>query len=220
MAKGPAQTPPPPRRRPQQSRSRELVRAIREAGLAILAEQGAAGLTTNRIAERAGVGIASLYRYYPDKEAVLADLFDEKVRAIDQSYRETIAGQRLDSLPLRAKVHHLVATPVAISRELLALHRDFFQHHHLRFEISYRCGPDGEQSWEAWAEQWWRQVLAADRAALRISDVDIAARVTLAAARGAIDSAIARHPALLEQPGFVDALVDMICRYLLPDPPT
>ena len=153
MAERSTDTPPMPRRRPQQSRSRELVRAIREAGLAILAEEGAAGLTTNRIAERAGVGIASLYRYYPDKEAILADLFDEKVRAIDQFYRDTIAGQSLDVLPLREKIHCLVATPVAISRDLLALHRDFFQHHHLRFEISYRHGPDGERSWEEWAEQ-------------------------------------------------------------------
>lgn len=220
MAERSADAPPSPRRRPQQSRSRELVRAIREAGLAILAEQGAVGLTTNRIAERAGVGIASLYRYYPDKEAILADLFDEKVRIIDQFYRDTIAGQSLDALPLREKVHHLVATPVAISRDLLALHRDFFQHHHLRFEISYRHGPDGERSWVEWAEAWWRQMLAADQAALRVADLDIAAKVSLAAARGAIDTAIARYPEVLEQPAFAEALEDMVCRYLLPDSPS
>ena len=43
----------------------------------ILVEDGLAGLNTNAIAERAGVNISTLYRYFPDKYAVLVHLFDE-----------------------------------------------------------------------------------------------------------------------------------------------
>lgn len=211
-----SKTPPSPRRRPRQSRSRELVRAIREAGLLILEEQGAEALTTNRIAERAGVGIASLYRYYPDKQAILADIFDERVRAIDTLYRKTLAERDLEALPLRQQIHHMVDTPVRLSRELLRLHADFFRHHHAAFEISYRYSPDGEQSWAEWAEDWWQQVLEQRRDELRVADPALAARVVLLAARGAIDGAIERRPELLEDPAFTDALVEMACRYLLP----
>lgn len=212
-------TPPAPRRRPRQSRSRELVRAIREAGLAILREQGAAALTTNAIAERAGVGIASLYRYYPDKQAILADIFDEQVQSIDRFYRQTLASQQLEGLSLREQIYNLVATPVELSRQLLQLHRDFFQHHHLQFEISYRPSPEGEQTWEEWAEDWWQRILRQTREPLRVTDTDLAATVMLLAVRGAIDSAIERHPALLEQAAFVDQLAAMASRYLLADRP-
>jgi AcrR family transcriptional regulator len=45
----------------------------------VLAEGGVAGLTTNRIAEVAGVSIGSLYQYFPNKEAVAAALIDRYV---------------------------------------------------------------------------------------------------------------------------------------------
>ncbi len=63
-----------PRKSPQQERSRFTVDAILEAAAYILVRRGYEGLTTNRIAERAGVNVASLYQYFPNKEAVLAEL--------------------------------------------------------------------------------------------------------------------------------------------------
>ena len=48
-----------PRKRPRQQRSRVLVASVREACLRILDDEGAALLTTNRIAEVAGVAIVS-----------------------------------------------------------------------------------------------------------------------------------------------------------------
>jgi DNA-binding transcriptional regulator YbjK len=60
------------RRAPKQDRSREIVSAIVAAGRELLARDGPASLTTNRIAERAGVSIGSLYRYFADKDAILA----------------------------------------------------------------------------------------------------------------------------------------------------
>ena len=64
---------PQPRKRPKQARSLILVQAIQEACLKILQEEGAEQLTTQRIADVAGINIASLYQYFPNKEAILAD---------------------------------------------------------------------------------------------------------------------------------------------------
>lgn len=62
---------------PQQARARATVAKIQEAAKDILVESGPHGLNTNLIAERAGVNVATLYNYYPDKFAVLVHLFGE-----------------------------------------------------------------------------------------------------------------------------------------------
>jgi AcrR family transcriptional regulator len=63
---------PHPRPGARQLRSQEVVEAVVRAGRELLAEQGPESLTTQRIVERAGVSIGSLYRNFENKEAVLA----------------------------------------------------------------------------------------------------------------------------------------------------
>lgn len=63
-----------PRKRPQQGRSQATYDAILEAAARILENEGRGALTTNRVAERAGVSIGSLYQYFPAREAILAEL--------------------------------------------------------------------------------------------------------------------------------------------------
>lgn len=59
------------RRRPKQARSQATYDSIIEAAEQMLERDGADGLNTNRIAERAGVSIGTLYQYFPDKAAIL-----------------------------------------------------------------------------------------------------------------------------------------------------
>lgn len=60
--------------RPSQQRSRLTVDAILEAAAQVLEIKGELGFNTNAIAERAGVGIGSIYRYFPDKHAILVEM--------------------------------------------------------------------------------------------------------------------------------------------------
>ena len=62
------------RKQPSQERSRHTVDAILEAAARILEGGGPQALTTNAIAERACVSPGSLYQYFPDKHAILAEL--------------------------------------------------------------------------------------------------------------------------------------------------
>lgn len=59
------------RKHPQQARSTELVAAILEAAVQVLAKEGAARFTTARVAEKAGVSVGSVYQYFPNKAAIL-----------------------------------------------------------------------------------------------------------------------------------------------------
>jgi AcrR family transcriptional regulator len=63
-----------PRKLPVQSRSQATIEAIFDATIQVLLAGGARALTTNRIAERAGVSVGTLYQYFPGKEALLYEL--------------------------------------------------------------------------------------------------------------------------------------------------
>jgi AcrR family transcriptional regulator len=81
-----------PRKHGQQARARATEAAIIEAAARILETGGVAGLTTNRIAERAGVSVGSLYQYFPNKQAVTAALLRREWGEMLAGMQE-IAGQ-------------------------------------------------------------------------------------------------------------------------------
>lgn len=60
-----------PRKQPKQLRAQQTVQRILNAAKSLVATQGIEALTTNRIAEAAHINIATLYQYFPNKEAVL-----------------------------------------------------------------------------------------------------------------------------------------------------
>jgi len=64
------------RKHPQQTRSIAAVQAILEATTQLLLAKGMKDLTTNHVAELAGVSIGSLYQYFPNKEALVARLIE------------------------------------------------------------------------------------------------------------------------------------------------
>jgi len=61
-----------PRKTPRQARSLATVEVILDATARLLVDEGYEQATTNRIAERAGVSIGSLYQYFPNRESVVA----------------------------------------------------------------------------------------------------------------------------------------------------
>ncbi|HEX6243300.1 MAG TPA: TetR/AcrR family transcriptional regulator [Polyangiales bacterium] len=76
------------RKRPVQQRSRDTVDTILTAAARVLEQRGYAGFNTNRVAERAGVSIGSVYQYFPDKDALLAAL---GIQNVEQTERALVA---------------------------------------------------------------------------------------------------------------------------------
>lgn len=62
------------RARPTQKRSAQTFDMILETSIHILEEEGWDGFNTNLVAERAGIGIQTLYRYFPNKLSIVATL--------------------------------------------------------------------------------------------------------------------------------------------------
>jgi AcrR family transcriptional regulator len=75
-----------PRKQPMQSRSRATYDAILDAAAQVLADEGYPASTTNKIAERAGASIGSVYEYFPSKEAIFTALIER----LDQYTAESV----------------------------------------------------------------------------------------------------------------------------------
>lgn len=68
-----------PRKLPRQERSRATYEAMLEACARLLREEGYEALTTTGVAERAGVGIGTLYEFFPNKESIVAALIEQRI---------------------------------------------------------------------------------------------------------------------------------------------
>ncbi len=76
------------------------------AALAILAEHGYAGCSVAAVAERAGVATGSVYRHFPAK----ADLFAEVFRAASQREVDAVARAAAREATAAAKIRAVVET--------------------------------------------------------------------------------------------------------------
>jgi AcrR family transcriptional regulator len=94
------------RRKPEQRRARNTVDAILDAVVRILKREGVAAVTTNRIADVAGVSIGSLYQYFPDKRGIFAALHRRHVEEIDRVLHTALIENA--ARPLAALVRALV----------------------------------------------------------------------------------------------------------------
>ena len=80
-----------PRRRPSQERSRDRVERILDATAGLLSEMPVEKITTAAIADKAGVPIGSVYQYFPNKLAVLAQLARRVMEEVDLKTASLIA---------------------------------------------------------------------------------------------------------------------------------
>jgi AcrR family transcriptional regulator len=107
------------RKAPRQARARATIEAMLDAAAHILGARGRAGITTNAVAEMAGVSIGSLYQYFPNKlaliEAVRRRHFDE-VLAVLRAATDT-------AIPRARRIESLVDGMIAVHGRSPAAHR-------------------------------------------------------------------------------------------------
>ena len=192
-----------PRKRPRQARAVATVDAVLEAAAYILVRQGWEGFTTNRIADRAGVNIASLYQYFPNKESIAIELYR---RHVDQATLSEPERQRLSSLKsLHALIRAIVEAAVDEHRRAPALHRAFDE----ELPRSARRAVNVHEAEQA--REWTHMFAPLVR---NVPDPDIAMFVAQAAGQAAIHEAASSRPDLLDNPVFVDEVVTLLERYL------
>lgn len=195
-----------PRRIPKQQRSREIVDAIVEAGLRVLEEQGAGALTTNQIAERAGVSIGSLYRYFPNRAAVVAAIYDRET-AREAAHLDEEPWPVAD-LPLPEALGALVDFQLERHRRLLDMEQDFYRDHHAEFSLAERLG-------SAAIVSRIHAILASHADVLRVRDLDHAAFLVARGLSAVVRLTLEERPEKLHEASFRQELVDLLIRYVV-----
>lgn len=194
-----------PRKQPRQDRAVETRDRILAAAARVFAEHGYAAGTTNRIAAAAGHSIGSLYQYFPNKDAILAEL-------VTAHAEEGIAAvtRRLDGgLPesLDDKIRLFVRATMDNHRDDPALHRVLFEEAPRPPGMLAMLRTAEEQAIESAQE-----LLAADPA-VRVTDLPMAARLVV----NSIESLVHRfyaHGEPDQAERFENELVAMLHRYL------
>lgn len=79
--------------KPRQERAKRTYEAILAAAAELLVEVGVERISTNIIAERAGITVPALYRYFPNKYAVLHALGCVLMDAQNQAFEAWFTGE-------------------------------------------------------------------------------------------------------------------------------
>jgi AcrR family transcriptional regulator len=193
------------RKQPKQARSTELVTAILEAAVQVLAKEGAQRFTTARVAEKAGVSIGSLYQYFPNKAAILFRLQSDEWRQTADLLRGILEDDEKPPLErLRILVHAFVRSECDEAAMRVALNDA---------APLYRDAPETQQamaSGERIVQDFMQQALPEASEATRALAGDLI--TTTLTEVGKRFSETPRSPAEIE--AYAGAMADMFCAYL------
>lgn len=106
------------RRKPSQARSRRAVESIIEAAAQVLERRGYQGATTNRIAERAGVSVGTLYQYFNNKDEIFNALIERETTSFLEAIEGSISGPEVEN---RAAIRKLLEAAYASDQLVLGV---------------------------------------------------------------------------------------------------
>jgi AcrR family transcriptional regulator len=180
---------------------------VLEATARIIERDGHAGLTTNKIARVAGIGVGSLYQYFSSKDAVVEALQERHFETMGRAFLDRM--EELADAPLPELVHGLTTLMRTsellnskLSKELLAVPARGRPRAVL--EIEQRCA-------ELLHRALVRLAPKADAAALRIPVF-----MVVQAVEALILSASQHRPRGLTRQRFTNELAELVIRYLAP----
>lgn len=100
----------------------------------VLERHGPGGLTTNRVAEAAGVSIGSLYQYFPNKQALVAAVSQRYLDSVLDLAREALAASR--DAPLESLVERVAMAMMVAYGRSRPIHRWLVE---LRTEVAFQA---------------------------------------------------------------------------------
>lgn len=203
-----------PLKEPQQARSRETFEAILEAAAQVFEREGYARATTNRIAERAGVSIGSLYQYFPNKDAILVALAERHLEQGNAHLAPLVAAFAANPPSVRAGLELLVGAMVELHADSPRLHRVLFEECPRpaalqgRLDGAYRIAVEAVQAW------------LSNHREVGVADERLAAELVVQTVEG-VTHRLVIHPQQDREPDdYAAETVTLLSRYLLHRPPS
>ncbi|AQZ96491.1 TetR family transcriptional regulator [Halopseudomonas phragmitis] len=201
------------RRNPTQSRAEMTLQSIREASLKILEKEGYKRLTTNHIAEVAGISIGTLYQYYADKQAIAADLCNQLL------WSELSELNRFDQTTLAHFETSLECTMAFFVREHIARHKRLYQklktfYLEIHWQYDFEDYMRRKHPRKLKTVEWLPSALAHHSRNLGVNNYSLAATLVMHMIEGTIHATLDRDPELIMHPEFETELVHAVLGYL------
>src|SRR5215472_18436258 len=111
----------PNRSEPQQPRSRDKLDRILAAAADLLAELPYQEVSTRLIAERAGVSVGSLYRYFQDRDSIARALLAGWLEDLMNTFRQSDPPSQADSF-----IEQLLDTYAEVFRRIPGFRQAFY----------------------------------------------------------------------------------------------
>lgn len=183
-----------------------MVDVIVEATWKILAEEGYAAASTNRIAERAGTSVGSLYQYFPNKDAIVAAVqrrHHADLGAVMAAAFAEAAGEPLEQ-----------ATRLLVRASLDAHLLDPDLHRTLSARVADSVNPETRETLKNGIQGQIRGWLDGYRQDLTVTDLDTAAFVVLHMVEGVTHAAILDQDQTPDPQRIENELTATVVRYL------
>jgi AcrR family transcriptional regulator len=195
------------RKEPTQERARVTVEALLDATAKVLVVEGYEGLTTNKVAAKAGVSVGSLYQYFDNKEQLVRSVGErhhEQLIAVLSKVGaavaedtplpemiETIIGAMLEAHAVDPKLHRVLSEQIP--------HTIIMRH----------VEEDGAA--------FVRAMFDAHKHKIRKDlDVDVGVFVLVHAVEGITHAAVIEHPEMLRERSLRREIAKLVTRYLAP----
>jgi AcrR family transcriptional regulator len=193
------------RRKPKQARSADLLEAILQAAIQVLAKEGVHRFTTTRVAERAGVSVGSVYQYFPNKASILFRLQSDEWRQTTELMRGILGDAQRPALErLRMLTHAFIRSECEEAQVRTALGDA---------APFYRDAPEAQEvraAGDEFVREFMQQALPAASDATRDMAGDLIVRTLSTVGKDFSESP--RTAAEIE--AWADSLADMLCAYM------
>lgn len=193
------------RKVPRQSRSRYMVDLILNTTTQILLQEGYDQVSTNRIAEVAGISIGSLYQYFPNKDAILSALAVQHSQKMSAILQERFAT--MGDAPIDRAAREIIGAEFSAHAVDARLHRTLLQ----RVPKPNRVTP--EHDVHLTAMELVRAFLG-ERCRHPGPDLDLASFILVHTISALSEAALRLRPKLLSDETFQSECVALVTAYL------
>ncbi|WP_290523914.1 TetR/AcrR family transcriptional regulator [Alcanivorax sp.] len=193
------------KKQPAQPRARRTVERIIDATGELILNQGMEALTTNRVAEQANVNIATLYQYFPHKQALLSALVQTHMHDLTRTLNTLLEG--LGDVSVAESTRLWATLGIQYFRQNDNLLSMLIQSQHALTAL-----PEGKEFERRLLEAMHR-FLSRQRDRLRVENLDRAIYVALHACTAILSRHLLEPVPYYRDEEIVDEVVTLMTRY-------
>lgn len=194
------------RNTPKQPRAQRTVERIISAAEKEIVENGMEVLSTNRIAQRANINIATLYQYFPHKESILDALVQKYMHNLTRYLNDLLDG--LDQCGIEDSSRLWTQAGIHFFRSNDQIFLEIFQH------ASTSPNNHSVKQLENRLMESMRRFLTRNREQLNVSNLDNSIYVAFYAATAVIAKHLAEPIPYLTDEEIIEEVAKLISAYL------